>query len=78
MATLVAKVALFDASLAAQIDQPALVGFLLAAIIAAVNYATNAVQTDGVKQIQAIVHVAEDGIPGPTTYAEVRRAIPVK
>lgn len=77
VATLVAKVAAFDAQLAGQIDQAAVVGFLVAAILAAVNYATNAAQTDGVKRIQALVHTTEDGLPGPITYAEVRKAIPV-
>jgi len=77
VAMLVTKVAAFDATLAAHIDQTAVVGFIVAAILAAVNYATNAAQTPGIKRIQAIVHVPEDGIPGPITYAEVRKAIPV-
>lgn len=78
VATLAAKVAAFDADLAAQLDQPAIVGFTVAAILALVNYATNAAQTSGVKQIQALVNTPQDGIPGPITYSEVRRAIPVK
>jgi len=49
VATLVAKVAAFDANLAGQIDQAAIVGFIVAAILAAVNYATNSVQTNGIK-----------------------------
>lgn len=78
VATLAAKVAAFDANLAGQLDQSAIVGFIVAAILAAVNYATNAAQTDGVKRIQALVHTREDGLPGPITYAEVRKAIPVE
>ncbi len=77
VATIVAKVAAFDANLAGQLDQSAIVGFIVAAILAAVNYATNSVQTDGIKRIQALVNTDQDGIPGPVTYTEVRRAIPV-
>lgn len=78
VATLVAKVAAFDASLAGQLDQSAIVGFIVAAILAAVNYATNAAQTPGIKKIQALVNTDQDGIPGPITYTEVRRAIAVE
>ena len=77
VATLVAKVAVFDASLAGQLDQTAIAGFIVAAILTAVNYATNSVQTSGIKKIQALVNADQDGIPGPITYTEVRRAIPV-
>ncbi len=73
-----AKIAAFDPDLAGQIDQTAIVGFIVAAILAAVNYATNAVQTDGIKKIQALVNTDQDGIPGPVTYTEVRRAIPAE
>ena len=75
VATLVAKVAAFDASLAGQIDQAAIVGFIIAAILAGVNYATNAAQTPGIKRIQALVNTDQDGLPGPITYTEVRKAI---
>lgn len=78
VATLVTKVAAFDANLAGQIDQTAIVGFIVAAILAAVNYATNAAQTPGIKRIQALVNTDQDGIPGPVTYTEVRKAIAVK
>lgn len=78
VATLVAKVAAFDANLAGQIDQAAVVGFIVAALLAAVNYATNAAQTPGIKKIQALVNTDQDGIPGPITYTEVRRAIAVE
>lgn len=77
VATLVAKLAAFDANLASSIDQAAIVAFLVAAIMSVVNYLTNAVQTDGIKRIQALVNTDEDGIPGPVTYTEVRRALPV-
>ena len=77
VATLVAKLAAFDANLAGQIDQTAIVGFIVAAILSAVNYATNSVQTEGIKKIQALVNTDQDGIPGPITYTEVRRAIPI-
>jgi len=75
VAMLVAKVAAFDAGLAGQIDQAAIVGFIVAAIMAAVNYATNAAQTPGIKRIQALVNTDQDGLPGPITYTEVRKAI---
>lgn len=75
VASLVAKLASFDANLASSIDQTALVGFVVAAIISVVNYFTNSVQTDGVKQIQALVNTPQDGVPGPMTYTEVRRAM---
>lgn len=78
VAMLVAKVAAFDANLAGQIDQSAIVGFIIAAILAGVNYATNAAQTPGIKRIQALVNTDQDGIPGPITYTEVRRAIAVE
>jgi hypothetical protein len=78
VAMLVAKVAAFDANLAGQIDQTAIVGFIVAAILAAVNYATNAAQTPGIKRIQALVNTDQDGIPGPITYTEVRKAIAIK
>jgi len=78
VATLVAKVAAFDASLAGQLDQAAIVGFIVAAILAGVNYATNAAQTPGIKRIQALVNTDQDGIPGPITYTEVRRALAVE
>lgn len=73
-----AKIAAFDPDLAGQIDQTAVAGFVVAAILAACNYATNAVQTDGIKKIQALVNTDQDGIPGPVTYTEVRRAIPAE
>ena len=75
VALTVSKVAAFDSGLAGQIDQRAIVGFIMAAILAVVNYATNAAQTSGIKQIQALVNTDQDGIPGPITYTEVRRAI---
>ena len=78
VAMLVAKVAAFDSALAGQIDQTAIVGFIVAAILAAVNYATNAAQTPGIKRIQALVNTDQDGIPGPVTYTEVRKAIAAK
>jgi hypothetical protein len=36
------------------------------------------VNVRGVKQIQALVNTDEDGVAGPLTYTEVRRAIAVK
>jgi uncharacterized membrane protein YeaQ/YmgE (transglycosylase-associated protein family) len=73
----VAKLAAFDQNLASVVDQTAITGFVVAAIMAVVNYFTNAVQTDGIKKIQALVNTPQDGIPGPVTYTEVRKALPV-
>ena len=70
----VAQLAAWDASLAARVDEAAVVGFLWAVIMSGVNAWTNRIQTDGVKRIQALVNTDEDGVPGPITYIEVRRA----
>jgi hypothetical protein len=43
-----------------------------------VNYFTNGVNVKGVKKIQALVHTDMDGVAGPVTYTEVRRAIAIK
>lgn len=72
----VAKLASYDSGLASQVDQVAVTGFVVGCIMAAVNYLTNAVQTDGIKKIQALVNTPQDGVPGPVTYTEVRKAIP--
>ena len=72
----VAKLATYDSHLASQVDQIAVTGFVVAGILAVINYLTNAVQTDGVKKIQALVNAPQDGVPGPITYTEVRKALP--
>ena len=72
----VAKLAAYDQNLASQVDQVAVTGFVVGGIMALVNYFTNAVQTDGIKKIQALVNTPQDGIPGPVTYTEVRKALP--
>ena len=74
----VGKLAGFDPHLANSVDQVAVTGFAVALLLSLVNYFTNAVQTDGVKKIQALVNTDQDGIPGPITYSEVRRAIPIE
>ena len=71
----VAKLATLSPELAASVDQTAVATFVWGMILAAVNYATNSAQTDGVKRIQALVNADVDGIPGPVTYTEVRRAV---
>jgi hypothetical protein len=50
----------------------------VALLISIVNYVTNEVNVRGVKKIQALVHADEDGVAGPITYTEVRRAIAIK
>lgn len=78
VASIVAKIAAFDANLASSVDQTAITGFVLAAIMSAVNYFTNVAQIDNIRTIQAVVNVDQDGVFGPQTYTEVRRAIEVK
>lgn len=78
VAATVARVAAFDPALAGKIDEAAIVGFIVAALISAVNYFTNDTLTKDVKKIQAVVNVPEDGWFGPVTYTEVRKAIPVE
>lgn len=73
---LVAKLAAYDQNLASQVDQVSVTGFVVAGIMTLVNYLTNAVQTDGIKKIQALVNTPQDGVPGPVTYTEVRKALP--
>lgn len=73
----VSRVAAFDADLASKIDQTAITGFVVALVLSVINYATNAAQTGGVKRIQALVNTDQDGIPGPITYTEVRKAVAV-
>lgn len=74
----IGKLATFDSSLANNVDQVAVTGFVVSFILAVVNYFTNKVQTDGIKSIQALVNTDQDGIIGPITYTEVRKAIPVQ
>jgi len=74
----VAKIAALDPNLGAQVDQVAVTGFVVTAILSLVNYYTNAQSADGVKSIQAIVGAKVDGVPGPQTYIEVRRATGIR
>jgi hypothetical protein len=78
VASVVSKLAMIDPTLAESVDQVSLVGFIVALIISMVNYYTNEVNVRGVKRIQALVHTDVDGVAGPVTYTEVRRAIAVK
>lgn len=76
--TMVARVAAFDPALASKIDEAAIVGFIVSALVSAANIFTNKTLTQDVTKIQAVVNVPEDGWFGPVTYTEVRRAIPVE
>ena len=76
VAAAVTRVAALDPTLASHIDPAAVTGFLMAALVSVINYATNAAQSNGVKKIQAVVNVPADGYAGPVTYTEVRRALP--
>jgi hypothetical protein len=69
---------MIDPKLAESIDQVSLTGFLVALIISVVNYVTNEINVRGVKKIQALVKTDVDGVAGPITYTEVRRAIAIK
>lgn len=75
IAALVGKLAMIDPKLAESVDQVSITGFIVALIISIVNYVTNEVNVKGVKKIQALVNTDEDGVAGPITYTEVRRAI---
>ena len=73
-----ARLAMVDPKLAESVDEVSLTGFIVAFIISIVNYLTNEVNVKGIKQIQALVNTDVDGVAGPVTYTEVRRAIAVK
>ena len=77
IAAIVSRLAMIDPRLAESIDQTALTGFVVALILSILNYVTNEMQVKGVKKIQALVNTTEDGVVGPVTYTEVRRAIEV-
>lgn len=77
IAAVVSRLAMIDPRLAESIDQTALTGFVVALILSILNYVTNEMQVKGVKKIQALVNTTEDGVVGPATYTEVRRAIEV-
>jgi peptidoglycan hydrolase-like protein with peptidoglycan-binding domain len=72
----IAKLAAFDPNLASSLDKTAVTGFVVTLIVSLVNYATNAAQVDGIKSIQAVANVPVDGVFGPVTYTEVRKAFP--
>ena len=78
IAAIVSKLAMIDPKLAESVDQVGLTGFVVALILSIVNYVTNEINVKGVKKIQALVNTDEDGVAGPVTYTEVRRAIEVK
>jgi hypothetical protein len=78
VAAIVSRLAMVDPKLAESVDQVSLTGFIVALLISVVNYVTNEVNVRGVKKIQALVHTDEDGVAGPITYTEVRRAIAIK
>jgi hypothetical protein len=75
IAAIVSKLAMVDPKLAESVDQVSLTGFIVAFIISIVNYVTNEANVKGVKKIQALVNTDVDGVAGPITYTEVRRAI---
>ena len=77
IAAVVSKLAMIDPKLAESVDQVSLTGFVVALIISIINYVTNEVNVKGVKKIQALVNTDVDGVAGPLTYTEVRRAIEV-
>ena len=77
VAAIISRLAMIDPTLAESVDQVSLTGFVVALLISMVNYFTNAVNVRGVKKIQALVSTDEDGVAGPVTYTEVRRAIAV-
>ncbi len=78
VAAIISRLAMIDPTLAESVDQVSLTGFVVALLISMVNYFTNEVNVRGVKKIQALVHTDMDGVAGPITYTEVRRAIAIK
>jgi hypothetical protein len=78
VAAIVSRLAMVDPKLAESVDQVSLTGFIVALLISIVNYVTNEVNVRGIKKIQALVNTDEDGVAGPITYTEVRRAIAIK
>jgi small-conductance mechanosensitive channel len=76
--SIVARLAMVDPKLAESVDQVSLTGFLVALILSLVNYFTNEMNVKGIKKIQALVSTDVDGVAGPVTYTEVRRAIALK
>jgi hypothetical protein len=78
VAAIVSRLAMVDPKLAESVDQVSLTGFIVALLISIVNYVTNEVNVKGIKKIQALVNTDEDGVAGPITYTEVRRAIAIK
>ena len=78
VATVVSRLAMVDPKLAESVDQVSLTGFLVALLVSIVNYVTNEINAKGVKKIQALVNTDVDGVAGPITYTEVRRAVEVK
>ena len=70
----VGKLSSLSPELAAQVNPVAVTGFVVTTLISLANYYTNATSGDGVKAIQAMVGVKQDGVPGPITYVEVRKA----
>jgi len=77
IAAVVSKLAMIDPKLAESVDQVSLTGFVVALILSIINYVTNEVNVKGIKKIQALVNTDVDGVAGPVTYTEVRRAIEV-
>jgi hypothetical protein len=86
IAWIVAKLAMLSPELAGQVNQVEVAAFVWGLIVAAVNYATNAGQTDGTKAIQQAASEVQkaapnlsfgqravnvDGIPGPITVKTV-------
>lgn len=77
VAAIVSRLSMIDPKLAESVDQVSITGFIVVLIVSIVNYVTNEVNVKGVKKIQALVNTDVDGVAGPVTYTEVRRAIQV-
>ena len=73
----VAKIAAFSPALASGVNQAEVTAWVVLEVISAINYMTNKHSSDGIKSIQALVDAPQDGVVGPITYHEVRKAIAV-
>ena len=77
VAVAVTKIACLSPALANSVDQAQVTAWIVLAVISAINYFTNKQSTEGIKSIQALVNTEQDGVIGPVTYTEVRKAVAV-
>jgi lysozyme family protein len=78
---LVAQIAIVDTDLAAKIDTAAVAGWVVAAVLALVNFVTNKQQGEAAAVVQSLVDKAVpqsvkiDGVIGENTISAVRQVV---